>query len=51
MSIDYGYLKLDGTEDRDDDDATTHNKLLILAVKDVENWNVCCNLSSREKSE
>ena len=36
VAIDYGYLKLDGTEDDDDDDdETTQNKLLILVAKDV----------------
>ena len=37
VAIDDGYLKLDGTEDDDDDDdEMTHNKLLILVVKDVK---------------
>ena len=35
VAIDYGYLKLDGTED-DDDDETTQNKLLILVAKDAK---------------
>ena len=52
VAIDYGYWKLDGTEDDDDDDEeTTQNKLLILVAKDVKNGNVCCNLSARERSE
>ena len=37
VAIDYGYLKLDGTEDdEDDDDETTQNKPLILVVKDAK---------------
>ena len=37
MAKDYGYSKLDGTEDDDDDDdETTQNKLLILVAKDVK---------------
>ena len=38
VAIDYGYLKLDGTEDDDDvdDDETTQNKLVILVTKDVK---------------
>ena len=35
VAIDYGYLKLDGTEDDDDDDGTIQNKLLILFAKDM----------------
>ena len=29
--MDYGYLKLDGTEDDDDDDEVVLNELLILS--------------------
>ena len=36
VAIDYGTLKLDGTEDDDDDDETTQTKLLILDAKDVK---------------
>ena len=36
VAIDFGYLKLDGTEDdADDGDEITPNKLLILVAKDV----------------
>ena len=35
VAINYGFLKLDGTEDNDDDDddETTQNKLLILVLE------------------
>ena len=35
VAINYGFLKLDGTEDDDDDDddETTQNKLLILVLE------------------
>ena len=46
VAIDYGYLKLDGTEDDDDDDEVAQNKLLILVAIDVS-----CNLSARKRSE
>ena len=37
VAIDYGYLKLDGTEDdEDDDDETIQNKPLILVAKDAK---------------
>ena len=36
MSIDYGYLKVDGTEDDDHDDEVVQNKLLVLVAKGVK---------------
>ena len=37
VATDYGYLKLDGTEDDDDDDEeTAQNKLFILVAKAVK---------------
>ena len=38
VAIEYGSLKLDGTEDDDDDehDVVAQNKLLILVAKDVQ---------------
>ena len=37
VAFDYGYSKLDGTEDDDDDDdETPQNTLLILVAKDVK---------------
>ena len=46
--IDYGYLKLDGTED--DDDVSCTEQTAHLGCERCENWNLCCNLSAREKS-
>ena len=44
--MDYGSLKLAGTEDDDDDgdNEVAQNKLLRC-----ENWNLCFNLSARER--
>ena len=38
VAMEYGYLKLDGTEDDDDDedDEVAQKKLLILVAKDVQ---------------
>ena len=38
VATDYGYLKLDGSEDDndDEDDEVAQNKLLILVAKDVK---------------
>ena len=36
VAIDYDYLKLDGTEDDDEDDEVAQNKLLILVARDVK---------------
>ena len=49
--MDYGNLKLDGTEDDDDDDyETTHHKRLILVAKDVKTG-TCAATCLREKSK
>ena len=42
VSIDYGYLKLDGTEDDDDDEDDEQ-----AAREWCENWNPCCKLCLR----
>ena len=49
VANDYGYLKLDGTEDDDDDedDEVAQKKLLILVAKDVKTGNVAANVCSR----
>ena len=49
MAIDYGYLKLDGTEDGGgDDDETTENNLPILFAEDVKTG-TCAATCLREK--
>ena len=50
MAIDYGYLKLDGTEDDadDEDDEVAQNKLLILVAKYVTTG-TCAATCLREK--
>ena len=49
VAMDYGYLKLDGTEDGDggENDEVAQNELPIQFA----NWNLCCNLSARERCE
>ena len=52
VAIDDGYLKLDGTEDDDDDDdEMTHNKLLILVVKDVKTGKYAATCLRERRSE
>ena len=51
VAIDYGYLKLDGTEDGDDgeDDEVAQNKLLILVANDVKTGTCAANFVCESK--
>ena len=51
-AMDYGYLRLDGTEDDDDEnDEVAQNKLLILVAKDVKTgtYAATCLLEIKER--
>ena len=53
VANDYGYLKLDGTEDDDDDedDKVAQKKAAHPGCAGCVNWKRCSNLSAREGSE